>query len=283
MLPHPDERNRMKWEHCVDYEWFKARQDHLTASEIVKLVPFTKTGRARTVSDDDRLAIMAKKWANIDPDDCWSTGAAARGHILEPYAIEAYNQMVDEGGYSMPRLVHWDDQLIYDDSVKDPRGSLAFSPDALDVLPPTQGVSLPFSSFSPSAIREPRALGEVKCYGDDRHILTACADKMLLEERWQIATGMAVCPTIDDGYLILYNPRMRLRKLYVIHYTRAELAKELDIVEQVHEDWVALLGAENDESRGKTWVTTPDRMVYTGGMDEDAIVDELKKKGQFNP
>ena len=266
----------MNWKHKVNLDWLKARQGFLTASEVAKLVPFTKSGQARKITDDTRMGIMAKKWATVTEDDCWSRGAAARGHLLEPYAIAAYNEMAEKIEDELPVLHHWDDSVVY---ASPSVGNLAFSPDALDA--PFSSSFCPRVSLAELEV-QPKALGEIKCYDDDKHIITAYSDKMSLEERWQIATAMAVCPTIEDAYLILFNPRMKFRKLYVIRYGRNELLKEIDIIRKVEEDWMEFLGKEEKMSV-KAWSTTPDQFVYTGGGNEEDIIADIQRRQHINP
>ena len=84
----------MNWEHKCSLEWLLERQKYLTASDIKSLVPVTRTGRPRKVDDEAYFRVLASKLTKLTSEDCWSFGAAARGHILEPYAIDALNVML---------------------------------------------------------------------------------------------------------------------------------------------------------------------------------------------
>ena len=208
----------MDWKHKVSISWMRDRQEHITASEIRSLIPLTASGNPRKVTEMDYLKVYSKKVAQITEADCWSYGAAARGHILEPYAVRAFND-IDEG---LPTLHHWDDVLIGNGR----EHGLSYSPDALDVEMGSAG--------------DPKVLGEVKSYGTERHLVTAQTPKEKLEERWQVATAMAVSPTIEEAYLILFNPDIKIPagQVYVFRFDRADLAGEIETVLEVEQKWL---------------------------------------------
>lgn len=218
-----------RWFHKCDLDWLKARQTCLTATDIKELLPFTKTGRNRTVTDEMYCKVLARKLMNLTEDDCISTGAAARGHILEPYAIDRYNEE-DFGNNEW--LYHWDDILV----VREDRvwGSLAFSPDAMNVK------QLPLAQEHMALVPNATTIGEVKSYSAEKHLICGHTPKDELEERWQIATAMAVCPSIKTAYLLFYNPSM-MEQLYIVDYSRADLADEIEVIEQIEKDWLAWL------------------------------------------
>ena len=145
-----------KWFHKCDIDWMEARLNFLTATDVRELVPFTKTGRKRTIGDEQYLKVLSRKLVNVTEDDCMSYGSAARGHILEPYAIDRYNEE-DFGGNQY--LWHWDDMVIpVNPSIF---GSLAFSPDAMDIEPPKDEIVV--------CNIKPTAIGEVKSYSAEKH------------------------------------------------------------------------------------------------------------------
>lgn len=200
-------------------EWLQRRRGKLTASAIHSLVPYTATGRPKKITDADMVKVFAKMQARPSEDDCISTGAAARGHIMEPYAIESFNQAVTWE----EKLFHWDDVCVYGDPSKHPL--LAWSPDAL---------SVPVDSF-----QLPLTMGEVKSYAADKHLLKALSDPMQLEERWQIATAMVVSPSINIAYLILFNPDMPAgMQLFYHRYTRLELKEEIKTVCEIEREMI---------------------------------------------
>ncbi len=219
----------MEWKHTVNLEWMEARQRHLTASEVRQLIPFTATGRSRKITDETYMKIFSKKIIKLTEEDCKSYGAAARGHLLEPFAIDSANGILGTS------LQHWDDVLV---TAKD--HVLAYSPDSLDVTCPRN----PGVIFDPG----PKVMGEVKSYGVDRHLECAMKPKMELEERWQIATAMAVSPSMEKAYLILYNPDLNEMSLQVcVHeYERDELEDEMKTILEVEQEWLSFLRSDPD-------------------------------------
>lgn len=255
-----ERKDELNWEHKCDLGWLRQRQQFITASDIKRLIPFTKTGRPRVVNDATRLNVMAGKMINLTEEDCMSYGAAARGHILEPYAIAAANDMLLDLTRRKNVLKWWDDEMVcFLDR------SLAFSPDALDV--PMDG------DFTKA-----RVIGEVKCYTPEQHLAVAYTEKDKIEERWQIATAMAVLPSLDTGYLILYNPRMKERKVFLIEWDRDELSKEIDTILQVEKDWDEFV--EN----GPLHHNLPNNGCWANiGLSEDALIHVIEKKKGVNP
>lgn len=244
----------MDWKHEVSLDWLSERQEHITASEIRQLVPFTATGRPKKITDSDYMKIYAKKICKLTREDCLSYGAAARGHLLEPFAIDSASRLP-----GMPKLYHWDDVLI-----TRPGHDIAYSPDALNV---------PMESEEP-----PTILGEIKSYGAERHLTTANTPKNKLEERWQIATAMAVSPTIETAYLILYNPEVQVAdsQVYVIKYTRDELESEINTIFDVEADWLDF--CKRDILDGAD--------IFVRGMSQTTIYEiekEIEHQQQLNP
>lgn len=213
-------------------EWMQERQLHLGASEARKLVPLTATGRPRKITDKDYLDILASKMVYISQDMCESTGAAARGHILEPFAVEAFN----DAKIFNKKMYHWDDFMIYRSGVR----SLSYSPDSLDIdqrefEKTTSGVS------ALADLLKPKLLVEVKSYSMNHHVLIGNSDKKLLEERWQIATAMFVSPSIEKAALVLFNPETssdwKQSALMWHEYKRADLQDEMDELRKVERNW----------------------------------------------
>jgi hypothetical protein len=248
----------MDWKHKCSLDWLRKRQKYLTASEIRSLVPFTKTGRPRKIDDIDRLKLLAKKYVKLTEEDCWSYGAAARGHLLEPYAIDALNDWLINRGATRQTFFHWDDELI-----SLPDRQIAFSPDAMDI-PQLHG---------PDAV--PTMIAEVKCYSPDRHIATAFTKSCEIEERWQIATAMALLDTIERAYLVLFNPSMERDKLFVIEYDRDSLKDEIAEILKVETDWMLF------RMTGHILPMTTER--GSEGLDEADIIDELERAQRMNP
>lgn len=254
----------MKWFHKVSLDWLRARQGHLTASDVRKLLPVTKTGRKRNVTDLDRWQVLASKMVHLTEVDCESTGAAARGHILEPYAIEFFNENI--GVVHDEFLNHWDDVLLIKDNVD---GTLAFSPDACDVKQPGDYLGL-----SELYVPEIRYIGEVKCYGADRHYACGHTPKDELEERWQVAAAMAVQDTIDHAWLIFYNPSLA-DQMYVVRYDRSELADEITICLEIEQDWLDFL-IDKDQSYSNN-------MYHGDPGEEERIISEIMARESLDP
>lgn len=264
----------IKWFHKCSLEWLKARQKCLTATDIKDLLPVTRTGRKRTIGDEDYLKVYSRKLVNITEADRVSVGAAARGHILEPYAIDCFNKTE----YAPETLFHWDD-LIVTRPIHHYL-ALAFSPDALSIKSDSSlwlkndkgntttmvGISAPFG---------PTVLGEVKCYSPEKHMICGYANKMDLDERWQIATAMAVCSTIDTAYLLLYNPSMS-QQLFMHEYSRADLQSEIDIILDVEANWLTWLD--------NTYPMLDNGLIFPGvNSEESRIINEIIKREELNP
>ena len=200
----------MRYEHVTSLEWMNERQKYITASDVAKLVPYTATGRKRNITDDDYFQLMAEKEKILTIDDCISTGAAARGHILEPYAIKEANKFITR------KLNHWDDICLH-------RGYAGYSPDALDVS------ARPYEAI---------VMGEVKCYNPAKHIIKSKQKLKDMEERWQLAMAFYVLPDLSYAYLILFNPGLCEGKLYINQYSRSMFENELEIIDTIVRRWV---------------------------------------------
>lgn len=254
----------MKWMHKCNLGWIKARQSCLTASDIIELIPVTKTGRKRTITDETYLKVYARKLVTLTEDDCVSTGAAARGHVLEPYAINLYNNVYATD----TTLHHWDDVVV----TRRPHEhlGLAFSPDAMDVPIPELNLGIPFVS----ANDDMKIIGEVKCYDPKHHMICGYTNKADLEERWQVATAMAVSNSIEQANIIFYNPSMD-NQMYIAEYNRDDLAKEIEMILDVEQNWLSWL--KDFDKLDKHYL-----IKGTGWAEQDIIRDIIKKE-ELNP
>lgn len=208
------------------------------------------------------MSVMADKQKILTFDDCVSTGAAARGHILEPYAIEAFNEFASRAGMTL-RLKHWDDIVVHTSN----KTVLAYSPDAMDTDPPHDRVIC----NHPYAM----TLGEVKSYSAERHLTSICTPKKELEERWQIATAMAADELIEDAWLIFFNPSLKTNHIGLFHYMRGELLDEIDIVNQVANDWAEFMGKISTVISSNHDVTVNDTSITEAKIISD-VVDKLR-------
>lgn len=257
----------MKWNHVCSLAWLKARQDCLTATDIKDLLPVTKTGKPRKVDDENYLRVLSRKYCAIDEEDCISSGWAARGHVLEPYAIQTFDGTPSFQTYFGKKLYHVDDVVLVRQGHH--WGELGFSPDALDVQ---IGDELPIMAFDDDIT----FIGEVKCYAPEKHLICGCTEKDKLEERWQLAAAMAVGTTISDAALIFYNPGMK-QQMFVHHYTRNDLANEIGIVLQIEEDWLDFI-----DNRFKA-IDSGAQILLGKNTDERALVNLIMLKEKLNP
>lgn len=218
----------MQWIHRCSLEWMKARQDILTASDIKELLPVTPSGRSRTVTRKDFMKVFSKKNILLKEDDCISTGAAARGHILESYAIDEYN-LVSFAGH---KLYHWDDVVCFNE-VNDVK--LGFSPDACNF--PLSAFKIDNATINTIDASKINIIGEVKSYSAERHFTKLIESKLEMEERWQIATAMAAFQNIDIAKLIFFNPDIKKYGLSIVAYSRKDLETEINIIYEICDMW----------------------------------------------
>ena len=248
----------MNWKHKCSLDWLRARQGYLTASDIKRLLPVTKTGRPRKVDELDYVGVMASKMVELTEEDCWSYGVMARGHLLEPYAVAALNQALFFDADEPDLFHHWDDKLVVL-----PGREIAFSPDAMDI---------PMGD----PIENVTAIAEIKSYSPDRHLMCGYTPKDQLEERWQIATAMALLENIDHAWLVFFNPKM-VRRLIVIRYDRADLVKEIETVLEVEKAW------RDFKDNGVLNDNPTDGFCSIRGDCEASIVTEIEKANRLNP
>lgn len=215
----------MKWEHKCSLEWLRARQKCLTATDIKDLLPFTATGRARKITEEDYIKVFSHKMALLTEDNCYSFGAAARGHILEPYAVQMFNNT----GVSLIEFKHWDDVVIKGDSC------LGFSPDACNINQPIKEGLLQANDI----VGLNRIL-EIKSYGVEKHILKGRTPQKELEERWQLATAMAVCEDICAASIVFYNPSVG-HQMFIAAFDRFDLKDEIETVLEIEHNYKKFL------------------------------------------
>lgn len=220
----------MKWEHKCSLDWMEYRQRELTFSSIKPLIPETATGRPKKITDEDYLKVYGTCFGIIDDDSCVSYGAAARGHIMEPYAVDFWNHAVPSN-----KMFHWDDQVIWN-TVHGISGSVGFSPDALNIPHELKDPSISVDELED----EPTEMLEIKSYDTSKHLVCGFTPKDRLQERWQIAMGMLVCPSIQLGHVLFFDPRCE-QGCFVHSYRRFELQHEIDTLKDAagnYYDWL---------------------------------------------
>lgn len=218
------------WHHEVDPLWLEARRHALTATDIVNLLPEYK--RWVKAKDPDALppgfsALWCQK-ATDGFDDPSSYNAAARGHIMEPYAIADWNDQ------AMPQFEHWDDCIII-------RNGVGFSPDAMTVpqyqVFPALGVSKDgtklYRSDGSFEMQSPAMIMEVKCYEPHNHMKALCVkDKLEHKEVMQIATAFYVLPKLQEAKILWYCPNAPF-PMHVETYSRDELEELLSTIDSI--------------------------------------------------
>lgn len=256
----------MKWQHECSLSWLKTRQKFLSATDVKDLLPITATGRKRNVTDETRMKVWARKCTALTKEDCKSTGVMARGHILEPYAIDMFNSKEQFQDY----LYHWDD-IVVTNNLDD--YCLAFSPDACNIPQHMKGMPLLCMKFN----TELTAIGEVKSYSPEAHMIAGVTPTSALQERWQVAAAMAAVPSIERGYLLFYNPSME-EQLFVHCMNREDLEYEINMCLEVEADWLDFI------DRLGNLYSTSDAFMFTGDKEEELrIIDKIIEEEKLSP
>ncbi len=223
-----------RWYHTVDPDWVKARKHVFTATDLRSLIPAYKRWRKKNdpdAIDPDFSALIAEKLSSTKDIEVSSFSWAARGHIMEPYAIKEYNR-INPGS----KMLHWDDYIIADS-----KRLVGFSPDGLDISEhlATQCESGMVPRLIESREMErmnilPERMVEIKSYSPGRHMKSIMSKPSDLDERYQIAVGMLVCPTIQKGSLVFYNPTINngvaAGGYRQFDYGREDLKEEIDLM-----------------------------------------------------
>lgn len=219
-----------EWRSESDAGWLKARKSYLTASEISGIIPEykrIKKGKVKLSESSVFAKVYGEKMST--EIDCMSYGAAARGHVMEPYAVDEANRVLGTDEFHW-----WDDKIITD-------GAVGYSPDALNIhqLPGTRIISRGGDLLSVYGTHEaPSALMECKCYQAKAHYqkMLMASNGTPLDERWQVACGMAVCPTVTEGHLVFYAPQCG--NMFIESYTRSMLSDEMAVIWEIADMWL---------------------------------------------
>ena len=261
-----------RWYHEVSEAWLAARRKVLTATEISKLIPELK--RAAKLKPGEISPGFAAIWAEKHSDmelDVSSFGAAARGHLMEPWVVDTYNDHVAAG----ERFNHWDDCLICNDLV-------GFSPDAMDQLQradhPRLHVSPDGNKMQVENIIYPSAkrIMEIKCYEPANHMKACITPKMEHKELMQVAVAFYVLPKLQEAKLCFCCPGAPI-PMYIEEYTRDDLTGQLDLIKKVVEKYVETAIQCNELNRGYQITFTEDD-VYREFLEEQA----MKQNNMFN-
>lgn len=221
------------WVHQVGRSWSLARKTCLTASDAVGLLPSVRKAGSTGTPIPAFFELIAEKRSAMEPE-LMSYDAAARGHELEPYAIEEYNMQPDEG--RCQTFYHWDDVLIKN-------GGIGFSPDAMDIMHMNmpdacyefKGGMLVGTSGRMQSVM-PTSIMEIKSYSDRVHVKTLLTEDGKLKERYQVAFAMMVMPSIREACLCFYDPSCPIG-MFTKWFDQADLVGEMQELYQVVDLW----------------------------------------------
>ena len=215
----------MGWSHSVSYEWLNARTSVMTATEAMAAMPGFRRWKSRSKKlKEEFCPELVALWAVKHTDNPYleadSFGAAARGHYMEPFALEQWN-------ITMPDQVSWWDDFIVTDAVR----RIGFSPDALDIPQPEDGARGNVEDLKPTHIVE------IKSYAPSNHIKAVMVPAAKKPERYQIAYAMLVAPSIKYGSLFFYCPGLQFIGWYREDYSRQDLEKEIEELQELVAEW----------------------------------------------
>ncbi len=234
----------MFWRYNVAKEWLEARRGYLTASEVASWFSKSLNPKKETIQKNIERAVF-RNLSKFPVDTGSPSSDAARGHCLEPYAIQEFNTAM---GFD---FTLYDNIFLHEED-----GLYGYSPDAL-------------SSDKPE---EAKSLLEVKCYGPEEHMNAVLGDVDKRKERWQVAVGMRVLPNVDNGYVIWYSPNACV-PIRITVYTRLDLKEELAKLDEFEEMYNKtkenMEFAMVNDVEGKTWTST--RCLFT----EEEIYNEV--------
>lgn len=169
------------------------------------------------------MALYEEKMAGL-PVDTSSYGAAARGHIMEQFAIEAYNQTSE----CTREAYHWDDCIII--RTMDDGGKIGFSPDGTDMPQGTEVIV----DANTSGIKE---ITEVKSYSSKEHIQAYYDEPDTRKERMQLAAAGLVLPQLEVFNLVFFNPKSRC-SVFSYKYGRDDLIEEISNLHLVYDMYI---------------------------------------------
>lgn len=222
-----------RWMHDVSAAWLEARRQVLSATEIRSLVPEYRRLMKKPLKPGEVSPGFAGLWAEKNSDMELDTSspsyAAARGHIMEPYAVESWNMQTGSG----PSMFHWDDCVIV-------RKGVGFSPDGMNTPQLTYYPSLMVRPDGMQLMHDgtdvqysPTEIMEIKAYEPKAHMKALLVeDKMARDELMQIAVAFYVLPRLQYAYLVFFCPAAPL-SMKVIVYTRDELEDQIAMVGEI--------------------------------------------------
>ncbi len=237
-----------RWHHEVSAEWLKARQQVLTATDVASLLPEYKR-YLKAGSPDKPTPGFSALWCKKHSDvylDTESVGAAARGHVMEPYAVDAWNKQAS------PKFYHWDDCIIIDST-----GKLGFSPDALTVEQ---------DNANKITFKNKCEAMEIKCYEPAQHMKAIMKPKLEHDELMQLAMSFVVLPKLEIARLTWYCPGAPIA-MFSQQYDSDDLHDQIRWIMEIAEVYYdKVCPAMEKAVAGGTWMDA----IYT----EDEIYQE---------
>lgn len=212
------------WYHEVSPGWLEARKQFFTATDAVKLRPAYKRAiKAGWKPGDDvpEFVALAMEKQSDQVGETKVYGSAARGHIMEPYAVEELGKILN------CNVRHVDDILIY-------RDDYGFSPDCMeDVVLPYEW-RMDCKGDATKIFRQPKFVVEIKSYEPWKFGKTVSAGKYE-DEKLQLAMAFKVFDKMDHAYLFLYCPAANSYKLTRFH--RTDLEDEIKLIDGMLYMW----------------------------------------------
>lgn len=224
-----------RWTHDVSKDWLAARRTVLTATDIKSLVPEYKRLKKKPLKAGEIspafAAVWAEKTSSMELDTSSPSYAAARGHVMEPYAVKSWNEEIATG----QGMYHWDDCIIV-------RNGVGFSPDAMNRAQPGSAPLLMVHPDGSSLIDggstimpSPTEILEVKSYEPRAHmkaVLIDDADKTSRDEAMQVATAFYVLPELENANLLFFCPAAKL-SMHAVMYSRKDVKPLVEIVNEI--------------------------------------------------
>ena len=219
-----------RWYHEVSAEWLKARQTVLTATDVAGLQAEFKR-YLKAGSPDKMMPGFAALWCQKHSDTYLDTGsveAAARGHAMEPWAVDSWNQQ------AVPTYYHWDDCIICN-------GILGFSPDAMTIPQVFADARLEVTTdgkfIVDTGMRKcdsPYEVMEIKCYEPAGHMKAIIEDRMEHKELMQVAMAFCVLPLLETVRLVWFCPGAPV-SMFSEKYTRDDLHDQIRWITEIAE------------------------------------------------
>lgn len=230
-----------RWQHEVSAEWLKARRGVLTATDVAALQPefkrYLKAG-SPDVPTPGFSALWCKKHSDVYLDTAAPSQAAARGHVMEPYAIEEWNRQ------AVPIFYHWDDCIICN-------GMFGFSPDGMVVPQMTDDARLEVTSDGKFLVAtnmihydSPNEIMEVKSYDPSQHMKSICEGRMDHKELMQLAMAFVVLPNLETARLLWYCPGAPI-SMFTEKYSRDDLHDQIRWILEIAEIYQKTAGYWN--------------------------------------